>query len=156
MMRTTLDAAAPTRCRTVSCGAGDFTVPKHVVRLESDRLAGWQVRWETSRYFADGLHGRPEASLTAAIRHLRKVWKPTLKKTQRGQSASSKTPGVGLYRDARTGAIYVEARHPNGGRPVRFYAGTPNTVTPARLTAATRKAKKARAEILAANPVPLR
>jgi len=151
-----MKADDPSRCRTVSCGAGDFTVPKHVVRLESDRLAGWQVRWGTSRYFADGLHGGPEGSLTAAIRHLRKVWKPTAKKTQRGQSATSKTPGVRMYRDNKRGVIYIEASHPNRGRPKRFYAGTDNTVTPARIRAATRLAKQARAMMLSATPVPIR
>lgn len=152
----TLDPAAPSRCRLVRCGAGAFDVPRHVVRLEGDRLAGWQVRWSTSRYFADTAFGGPDGSLGAAIKHLRRVWRPTPKNTQRNRPQTAKVAGVALVYVALRRQWYVEARHPRRGSPKRFYVGTDQTWSESRFKAAQSKAIKARRAMLAELPTPLR
>lgn len=154
--KTKIDPADPSRCRNVICQAGSFSVPKHIVRLESPNLAGWQVRWGGSKYFADGEEGDAESSLLKAITHLRKVWRPVQKQTTRGKAKAGGVPGVSLRQEKRDGAWYVIASHPNGGSPKRFYVGNDRTWSEAKYRQMLRKAKAARKEMLANNPVPIR
>lgn len=153
---TRIDPADPSRCRQISCRAGKFSVPRHVVRLESNNLAGWQVRWEGSKYFADGEEGDAESSLLKAITHLRRVWRPVQKVTARNKSKSGGIAGVRLLQEKRDGAWYVIASHPNGGSPKRFYVGNDRTWSDAKYRLMLRKAKSARKEMLAQIPIPIR
>lgn len=151
-----IDPCDVSRCREVTCGAGTFSVPRHIVRLESNNLAGWQVRWEGSKYFADGAEGDPSASLSDAIKYLRKVWRPVRKVTTRNKAKTGTTPGVALRQEKRDGAWYVIASHPRGGSPKRFYVGTDRTWSETKYRQMLRKAKEARKQMLVENPVPLR
>lgn len=150
------DPADASRCREVSCLAGTFRVPKHVVRLEARSLAGWQVRWEGSKYFPDGESQDAEASLAEAVRYLRKVWRPIKKQTARNKSIAGGTPGIRLRKEKGDGAWYVIATHPRGGSPKRFYVGNDRTWSDVKYRQMLRKAKAARKEMLELNPVPIR
>lgn len=147
-----LNPAAASRCRIVSRSFGDFKVPRHIVRLDSVRLAGWQVRWQGStRYFSDSAAGSPAKALTLAIKHLRRVWKPIKKITRRNPNA-----GVSLRKNPSDQAWYAVASHPRSGSPKRFYAGTDATRTTVSTLKAIERAKRARRRMLTSIPVPLR
>jgi len=151
-----LDPADPSRCRELSCKAGTFTVPRHVVRLESKKVAGWQVRWEGSKYFGNGETQDPKASLEKAIQYLRKVWRPIKKQTSRNKTKTGGVPGVRLAREKKDGAWYVIASHPKRGSPKRFYVGNDRTWSDVKYHQTLQKAKAARKEMLDQNPIPIR
>lgn len=148
-----LDPCSADRCRQLETPHGMFSVPKHIVRLDGRGLAGWQVRWEGTKYFADSISGDAAASLQEAMKYLGKVWKPVPKRTARKTSAGS---GIGLIHDAKRDVWYAEARHPRHEAPKRFYVGTTSTFTDKKARAALRLAAKARKQMLEESPVPLR
>ncbi len=58
------------KTRTVTLTTGQrMRVPENIQRLEGRSLAGWQVRYSGTKYFADG-QGTPRASLRLAIAEL--------------------------------------------------------------------------------------
>lgn len=126
------------------------------MRLESSDLAGWQVRWEGSKYFADGKEGDAATSLLEAIKYLRKVWRPIRKVTTRNKAKAGGIAGVKLLQEKNRGSWYVVATNPRGGSPKRFYVGNDRTWSDVKYRQMLRKAKAARKEMLAENPIPIR
>lgn len=157
-----VDPCSPSRCRQVYVpDVGTvMRVPRHIVRLEGEGLAGWQVRFEPpTRYFSDGIHGGPQRALKAAKEYLRRVWRPVEMKTSRGRNPVTRRPttGVRLVFVVSGERAYwcAEATHPlRGYSPKRFYIG--NTRRPDRVKAARSKALAQRAAWLAEHPVPIR
>lgn len=147
-----LDPCARPRCRLRDVpGLGEVLVPRHIVRLDSATLAGWQVRFERPwTYFADDVHGGAGRSFAAAKRLLRRQWRPIEWRTTRRPSA-----GVRLIRDGR-GQWYVEASHPLRQPPRRFYVGTDATKTSSREREARRHARAQRVTWLAEVETPTR
>lgn len=147
-----IDPCARSRCRLRDVpDMGEVWVPRHIVRLDSPKLAGWQVRFERPwTYFPDAEHGGVDRSFAAAKRLLRRQWRPVAWRTSRRASA-----GVRLINDAR-GVWYVEATHPLGRPPRRFYVGTDATRTQTREREARRLARAQRATWLAEHKEPLR
>lgn len=147
------DPCARGRCRQrhVEAMGGDVWVPRHIVRLDSASLAGWQVRFERPFvYLSDAAYGSPERSFRAAKRHLRQAWRAIPKRTSRNGAA-----GVRVIRTTR-GHWYAEATHPRRQAPRRFYIGTDATVTTSRSRAAQQRAREQRHAWLAAMEAPLR
>jgi len=141
------------RCREVSCSAGVFQVPRHIVRLESSNLAGWQVRWDgSSRYFSDAVNGGPHKAFEAAKEHLVRVWRPIAKANRRKEEG-----GVRLWHSPSRGAWFVVAADPsNRSLNKNFYVGTDKTFTSGRLAKAWARAVEARKALLAATPRAIR
>jgi hypothetical protein len=154
-----IDPCSPDRCRTIRVHGYEYGVPKHVVRLDAPNLAGWQVRWDGTRYFSDSAFGGAEGSFHAATAHLRKVWRPVKKKTARGRAGRpGAEAGISLITDSRDGVpvVYVQATGPKAGIVRRIYVGTENTATVERVRKATRVARAWRAEQLRKYPIPVR
>lgn len=147
-----IDPCARSRCRLRDApDMGEVWVPRHIVRLDSRTLAGWQVRFERPwTYLSDADHAGPRGSFAAAKRLLRRQWRPVAWRTSRRASA-----GVRLIRDRR-GQWYVEASHPRGRPPRRFYVGTDATKSHTRERDARRKARAQRASWLTECKEPLR
>lgn len=57
-----------TRIVTIATGE-QFTVPQGIQRLDSNSTRGWQVRYQGTKYFADGAVG-PQVALESATREL--------------------------------------------------------------------------------------
>ena len=57
-----------TRIVTIATGE-QFTVPQGIQRLDSKSTRGWQVRYQGTKYFADGTAG-PKTALESATREL--------------------------------------------------------------------------------------
>lgn len=123
-------------------------VPRHIVRCDSARVRGWQVRFDKPfRLFSDGLHGSAEASFQAAKRHLRKIWRPE-------PSHHGQLPGPPrIIRDNR-GAWYAVTAVPNGAK--RFYIGMDSTYTDLRKRHALKRAREAQRSAYADFQQPLR
>lgn len=159
-----MNPCALARCRTVeSVVIGTVEgVPRHVVRLDGQNLAGWQVRFERPwRYFSDSDHGGAAASLKAAKRFLRRTWRPTPIRTSRGydRRTGQRTQGIRMVRhDGRRGhgEWYIEASHPRHGAAKRFYVGTDSTRTKMREKEARAAALAQRRAWLAQFPIRLR
>jgi hypothetical protein len=146
------DPCARSRCRTVLVDGDELQVPRHISRVDCKRARGWQVRFEKPSIFcSDAAHrGDPRASLRAAKRELRRVWRPGEKETARAPAR-----GVRVFRDAR-GRWYAEASHPRRGAARRFYIGTDATRTQRRERDARAEARQQRSAWLAAIEVPTR
>lgn len=151
-MAAVINPCARSRCRIRDVPElGEVLVPRHVVRLDSPTLAGWQVRFQRPwKYFPDVEHGGVARSFAAAKRYLRREWRPIEWSTSRRHNA-----GVRLINDAR-GLWYVEATHPLGRRARRFYVGTDTTRTRARERTARQRARAQRQTWLIEVEVPLR
>jgi len=58
------------KTRNVTIATGEqFTVPQGIQRLDSASTRGWQVRYQGTKYFADGTVG-PKSALESATREL--------------------------------------------------------------------------------------
>lgn len=158
MAATAIDPCQSDRCRRVATRFGEYLVPRHIVRLDGERVSGWQVRWEGTRYFADGANGGPDAAFDAACQYLRKVWRPIPKITNRNTSDDNPHPGVAVIRVESRGRAcwYAESRHPRRGSPRRFYIGTDQTYSENRAKVALKRAIQHRKAVLASIPVPIR
>ena len=160
-----LPANLPTRLVEVQ-NWGDFTVPRHVVRIEiSGRTGhsdtrGWQVRYNGTKFFSDSLSGdparTPATALSMAVDFLAARYRgaspPLRKKENDSKTEKTGMPGVRIARILnRKGfeVVYVETAHPvYGNAPRRFYAGTANTATPSRIEAAMKRAKALRKQLV--------
>jgi len=149
-----------TRKITLADGA-TFTVPQGIQRLDSRSTRGWQVRYQGTKYFADGQDG-PKKSLGLATRELlqRIASMPApvaLRRAPSPRKTSSLPVGIsgpivinkaGSDRQSAVLSVLV----PRFGQPnlVReFHIGTPATYTKARYREALAKAVQLRTESLA-------
>jgi hypothetical protein len=141
-----------------------FTVPTGVQRIDSDSTHGWQVRYQGTKFFSDGVHGGADKALAEATKELfnRIATMPapvTLKREPSPIKSSKLPPGI-------SGPIVVAAKSENGARSAilsvilpqygtepalrRIYIGTENTYTQRRYREALAEAKALRAEAVAA------
>lgn len=150
------------KTREVTLADGEtFTVPQGIQRLDSKTTRGWQVRYQGTKYFADGQEG-PKKSLDLATKELLKriasLPAPVaLKRAPSPRKKSALPVGIsgpilinkpGSERQAAVLSVLV----PRFGQPnqVReIHIGTPATYTPARYRAAVAKAVQLRSESLA-------
>jgi hypothetical protein len=150
------------KTRQVALATGQiFTVPQGIQRLDSNSTKGWQVRYQGTKYFADGTAG-PEKSLQAATKELMHriatLPAPVSLRTKPSAGKSSGLP-AGI-----SGPIVLNS--PNSEAPSavlsvlvpRFgetnqvrsiYIGTPQTYTKERYREALAKAVELRTESLA-------
>ncbi len=162
------DPCRPTRCRDVDVpGFGVLRVPRHISRCNFRSGGGFQVRFNGSRFFSDGLHGGPKGALRAARVHLRAIYEVVEKITRRGQrqGASAIEAGIALRTYTRrfqraSGATsvvqhFVEVTHPVRGHK-RLYVGTDQTWTSAKQAQCLKKARAMRKQWLAAHERPIR
>jgi hypothetical protein len=150
------------KTREVTLADGEtFTVPQGIQRLDSKSTRGWQVRYQGTKYYADGQDG-PKKSLELATRDLlrriatlpapvalRRV--PSPRKTSAlpvGISGPIVLSRAGSERQSAVLSVLV----PRFGQPnlVReIHIGTPATYTKARYREALAKAVELRQESLA-------
>jgi hypothetical protein len=76
-----------------------FTVPTGVQRIDSDSTHGWQVRYQGTKFYSDGVHGGPGEALAAATKELfnRIATMPapvTLKRQPSPNKTSNLPPGI--------------------------------------------------------------
>lgn len=151
------------KTREVTLANGEtFTVPQGIQRLDSRTTRGWQVRYQGTKYFADG-QASPKKSLEAAIKELLKriasLPAPVVLKRAPSPRKTSKLP-VGISGPIVLGKASGERMTavlsvlvPRFGQPnqVReIHIGTPATYTLARYRAALKKAVELRTQSLAA------
>lgn len=150
------------KTREVTIATGEqFTVPQGIQRLDSKSTRGWQVRYQGTKYFADGESG-PRKALEAATRELLKriasLPAPVVLKRAPSPSKTSGLPaGISGPLLVRKGeAAYQSAvlavlvpRFGKKNQLKRVHIGTPSTYTKARYRAALAKAVQIRAEGLA-------
>lgn len=146
------------KTREVTLAGGErFTVPQGIQRLDSHSTRGWQVRYQGTKYFADGTDG-PKKSLERAARELyrRIATLPAPVKLKRVVSPSKSSglpvgisgPIVRERADGRQVAV-LSVVVPRFGQPSelqKIYIGTPSTYTKAAYRAALSKAVQARQE----------
>jgi len=149
------------KTREVVLATGErFTVPQGVQRLDSKSTHGWQVRYQATKYFADGTEG-PKKAFDRATRELfRRIATlpaPVKLKNVRSPRKSSELPVgisgpiVRVREDGRQDALFSVVV-PRFGQPSEFHEihiGTPNTYTKARYRAALSKAIALRQENVA-------
>jgi hypothetical protein len=147
------------KTREVTIATGEqFTVPQGVQRLDSRSTKGWQVRYQGTKYFADGEAG-PAKALEAATRELlrRIATLPAPVVLKRGPSpnkASGLPAGISGPLVVRKGAgeypsavlAVLVPRFGQKNELKRVHIGTPNTYTKAKYRAALAKAVEIRAE----------
>ena len=147
------------KTREITLDSGEkFTVPQGVQRLDSRSTRGWQVRYQGTRYFADGTAG-PKKALGAATRELlrRIATLPApvvLKRSASPLKTSELPPGISgplLVTKPGTGeqsavlsVLIPRFDEPNQTRQI--YIGTSRTYTQARYKAALAQAVQLRAE----------
>jgi hypothetical protein len=147
------------KTREVTLASGEsFTVPQGIQRLDSRSTRGWQVRYQGTKYFADGQDG-PKKSLELATRDLlrRIASMPApvaLRRTPSPRKTSALPVGIsgpivlnkaGTERQSAVLSVLM----PRFGQPnqVReIHIGTPATYTKARYREALAKAVQLRAE----------
>jgi hypothetical protein len=150
------------KTREVTLADGEtFTVPQGIQRLDSRSTRGWQVRYQGTKYYADGQDG-PKKSLELATRDLlrRIATLPApvaLRRVPSPRKTSSLPVGIsgpivlsraGSERQSAVLSVLV----PRFGQPnlVReIHIGTPATYTKARYREALAKAVELRQESLA-------
>lgn len=132
------------KTREVTLPTGQrMTVPQGIQRLDSRSTRGWQVRYQGTKYFADG-SGTPEASLKLAVRELMRriatLPAPVKLKTVVSPHKTSDLP-VGISgpivltkADGRQVAVLsvVVPRYGSTSRFEEIHIGTPSTYTKAR------------------------
>ena len=147
------------KTREVTLASGEsFTVPQGIQRLDSRSTRGWQVRYQGTKYFADGQDG-PRKSLELATRELRRriasLPAPVaLRRAPSPRKTSALPVGIsgpivvnksGSERQSAVLSVLV----PRFGQPnlVReIHIGTPSTYTKARYREALAKAVQLREE----------
>jgi hypothetical protein len=147
------------RTREVTLASGEkFAVPQGIQRLDSRSTKGWQVRYQGTKYFADGEVG-PQKALEAATRELlrRIATLPAPVVLKRGPSpkkASNLPTGISgpivVHRgDGGASSAVLAVLVPRFGQPnetKKIHIGTPNTYTRAKYRAALARALEIRAE----------
>ena len=160
-----IDPCNADRCRTqfIQAAGRTLRIPRHIKRLDTRSTAGWQVTFDKpSRYFGDNGHGGAAAALRAACQYLRKIYRPEPKDTGRGlnRKTGQRTDCIRLVSKTMANQRvywYVEASHPARNVPARrFFVGTNQTMTQARLQRARRKALAQRRSWVSEYPVPVR
>jgi hypothetical protein len=150
------------KTREVTLASGEqFTVPRGIQRLDSKSTKGWQVRYQGTRYFADGEAG-PQKALQAATRELlrRIATMPApvvLKRRPSPRKTSDLPAGISgpLLVSKKAGeqlSAVIAVLVPRFGQKnelKRVHIGTPRTYTKARYKAAVAQALEIRAEGLA-------
>lgn len=150
------------KTREVTVAAGEtFTVPQGIQRLDSATTKGWQVRYQGTKYFADGSAG-PARALQLATRELlrRVATLPAPVVLKRGPSAhkSSGLPaGIsGPILVTKAGSSDQSAvlsvlvpRFGTKNQTRRVHIGTPSNYTKARYRAALAKALEIRSTSIA-------
>jgi hypothetical protein len=150
-----------TREVTITTGQ-KFTVPQGVQRLDSTSTRGWQVRYQGTRYFADGEVG-PQKALESATRELlRRIGSlpapVSIRRTPSPSKASGLPAGISgplLISSASSelqSAVF-SVTVPRFGQPnqtKKVHIGTSQTYTKARFKTALAKAIEIRTESLAA------
>jgi hypothetical protein len=140
-----------------------FTVPTGVQRIDSDSTHGWQVRYQGTKFFSDGVHEGPGEALALAIKELlrRIATMPapvTLKRAPSPSKSSNLPAGIsGPIVTTRRGerprsAVFSVTLPQYGSEPAirRIYIGTENTYSQRRYKEALAEAKVLRAEAVAA------
>jgi hypothetical protein len=146
------------KTREVSITTGEkFTVPQGIQRLDSSSTRGWQVRYQGTKYFADGTAG-PQKALGAATRELlRRIGSLPAPVSIRRTPNPSKTSGLpagisGPLLISSAGSELQSAVFsvtvPRFGQPnqtKKVHIGTSHTYTKARFKAALARAIEIRA-----------
>ncbi len=143
-----------------------FTVPQGIQRIDSTSTHGWQVRYQGTKFFSDGMPADGSGatkSLDKAKRELfdRIATLPAPVVLKRGPSANKTSrlpPGISgpivvSRAEGRVRSAVLSVLLPRfGGTPQlkRVYIGTENTYTQARYRAALVEAKALRAEAVTA------
>ncbi len=153
------------KTRKVTIFSGEtFAVPQGVQRIDSSSTHGWQVRYQGTKFFSDGVAegGSAAKSLAAATRELlnRIATMPAPVVLKRGPSANKSSglpPGISgpivIQRGGnRVRSAVLSVLLPRfGSTPVlkSVYIGTENTYTKAKYRVALAEAKSMRAEAVA-------
>jgi len=147
------------KTREVTLAAGEtFTVPQGIQRLDSKTTRGWQVRYQGTKYFADG-QDEPKKSLELATRELLKriasLPAPVaLRRTPSPRKKSGLPVGIsgpilvnkaGGERQAAVLSVLMP-RFGQTNQVREIHIGTPATYTPARYRAALAQAVQLRSE----------
>ena len=140
-----------------------FTVPQGVQRIDSTSTHGWQVRYQGTRFFSDGVHAGPASALEVATKELldRIASMPapvTLKRAPSPSKTTGLPPGISgpivVTRSAeRTRSAILSVSLPQFGsesKVKKVHIGTENTYTLRRYRAALQEAKSLRSEAVAA------
>lgn len=138
-----------------------FQVPQGIQRIDSTSTHGWQVRYQGTKFFSDGLHGSPGHSLVNAMRELlaRITTMPVSSALSRGPSAHKTTDlpsGISgpivRERPGRAMTAELSVLLPRFGRSAlnkKIYIGSQNTYTPERYVQALAKGIEMRAQAMA-------
>ena len=142
-------------------GWGTVEVPRYVVRIDSPSTHGWQLRYRSPfKMFSDAVvsrAGTPAASFKVIAQALAEIFEGVHPRLQSVETRRKKvrTGAVGVRRVVRlrrgrnVQEHYFTVSHPKAGVPARnIYIGTENTITPARVKAASERAKKLRAKLV--------
>ena len=150
------------KTRQITLDSGHtFTVPQGIQRLDSSSTRGWQVRYQGTKYFADGTNG-PEKSLQSATRELMSRIatlpapvglrrKPSPSKTN-ALPAGISGPIVIKNSNQEASSAVLSVLVPRFGEVNQVksvHIGTPQTYTKARYRAALAQAVALRSEGLA-------
>lgn len=139
-----------------------FKVPQGVQRIDSASTHGWQVRYQGTKFFSDGVHSGADSALQAATKELlRRIATMPAPVTLRREPSLSKTtrlpPGISgpilVGGPDRTPAAVLSVTLPQFGAPSKLkkvHIGTPNTYTQRRYREALAEAKSLRSEAVAA------
>ena len=139
----------------------EFTVPQGIQRIDTRATHGWQVRYQGTKFFADGTHGA-ERSLDMATRELlrRIATMPAPVVLQKGPAANKTSdlpPGISgpimvpPRRGSRVRSAVLSVLLPRYGQEARIksiYIGTERTYTDRRFEEALAKAIELRAEVV--------
>lgn len=149
------------KTRDLTLASGEhFAVPQGIQRLDSHSTRGWQVRYQGTKYFADGTGGARK-SFDAAVRELLrriqtmpapvKLKQVTSPHKTSGLPVGISGPIVRIKSDGRQVAL-LSVVMPRFGRSSEFHEihiGTPSTYTKARYREALAKAVALRAQAVA-------
>ncbi len=139
----------------------EFTVPQGIQRIDTRATHGWQVRYQGTKFFADGTTGA-EKSLAAATRELlqRIATLPApvvLQKSPSAHKTSDLPPGISgpimvpPRRGSRVRSAVLSVLLPRYGQDARvksIYIGTERTYTDRRFEDALARAIEMRAEVV--------
>ena len=149
------------KTREVTVASGEtFVVPQGVQRLDSKTTKGWQVRYQGTKYFADGQAGASSALASATKELLRRIATlpapVVLKKAPSPRKSSTLPPGISgpilVTRRRSEPEAVISVLIPRYGsrntiRKIRI--GTRSSYTQARYEAAVSKAIAMRTDCLA-------
>lgn len=146
------------KTRDVKLASGEqFSVPQGIQRLDSGSTRGWQVRYQGTKYFADGQCGGAGGALDAAtkelLRRIATLPAPVgIKRTPSPRKSSGLPAGIsGPIVMTKSGSDLQYAvlsvllpRHDAPNEVKQVHIGTPNTYTKARYREALAKALEMR------------